>query len=219
MPKHQDNTNNRRKEESNIKQSEDYSEYYRENQQRSSSSFVSPSRSLSSVVDKEDLPKAVTEPPTSNNLTSDDIATEVEEYLAENRKRKDTMATQCRSFVSESREKGGYLRIVAKTMQARRPRAQMFSIDPRKRLAWCRTPKVATTTWARIMLQLYGVKKFGHYHSQMKRTEKRFVSHWNKKKVVSSLVNKQRKYTSLVLARHPMDRLFSAFRDKILRKR
>ena len=29
------------------------------------------------------------------------------------------------------------------------------------RLAWCRTPKVATTTWARIVLQLYGVKKFG----------------------------------------------------------
>ena len=39
-------------------------------------------------------------------------------------------------------------------------------------LVWCRSPKVATTTWARIVLQLYGVKKFGHYHSQMKRTEK-----------------------------------------------
>jgi len=86
------------------------------------------------------------------------------------------------------------------------------------RLIWCRTPKVATTTWARIMLQLYGVKKFEHYHSQMKRAEKKFISNWNKKKAVSSLTNKNRKYWSLILARHPMERLFSAYRDKILRK-
>lgn len=203
-----------------LENSQDYYDYDTEGEQRSSSSFTSPSRSAASSIYSapEDLTKPITEPIPSKNLTSDDIATEVEEFLAENKIRKDTIAKECRSFVSESKSTGGYRRIIAKTMQARKPRAQMFTIDPRRSFAWCRTPKVATTTWARIMLQLYGVKKFGHYHSQMKRTEKRFISHWNKKKAVSSLVNKQRKYTSLLLARHPVDRLFSAFRDKILRK-
>ena len=75
----------------------------------------------------------------------------------------------------------------------------------------------------------------------MKRTEDRFVSYWNKKRHVSSLANRyltcsylylegtlsseehhpprQKKYKGLILSRHPIDRLFSAFRDKILRKR
>ena len=52
----------------------------------------------------------------------------------------------------------------------------------------------------------------------MKRTEKRFVSRHTKKKYVSSLEHKMRKFTGFMIARHPMDRLFSAFRDKILRK-
>ena len=114
----------------------------------------------------------------------------------------------------------------------------MFTVVPRKRcfpskltqrerkissiicfsLVWCRTPKVATTTLARIVLQLYGVKKFGHYHSQMKRTEKNFLSRHTKKKYVSSLENKLRKYTGFMISRHPMERLYSAFRDKILRR-
>ena len=73
----------------------------------------------------------------------------------------------------------------------------------------------------------------GHYHSQMKRTEDRFVTYWTKKRYVNSLANRwvgkprdvtvsstrQRKFRGLLLARHPIDRLFSAFRDKILRKR
>jgi len=211
-------TKNSKKVLENTEQSGENYEYYKDREQRSSSSFTSQSKSVSSVLDKEDLPKPVTESIQSANLTSDDIATEVEEFLLENKLRKDTIVKECANFVSESKRTGGYRRIIAKTMLARKPRAQMFTIDPRRSFAWCRTPKVATTTWARILLQLYGVKKFGHYHSQMKRTEKRFISHWNKKKAVSSLVNKQRKYTSLLLARHPVDRLFSAFRDKILRK-
>ena len=122
------------------------------------------------------------------------------------------------SYLHQLSEATGYKRLIAKTVQQRKPRAQMFTVVPRKKLVWCRTPKVATTTWARIVLQLYGVKKFGHYHSQMKRTEKRFVSRHTKKKYVSSLENKLRKYTGFMIARHPMDRLYSAFRDKILRK-
>ena len=52
----------------------------------------------------------------------------------------------------------------------------------------------------------------------MKQVEKRFVSSYTKKKYVHSLQNKQRKMRGFMIARHPMDRLFSAFRDKILRK-
>ena len=35
-----------------------------------------------------------------------------------------------------------------------------------------------------------GWSRAGHYHSQMKRTEDRFVSYWNKKRHVSSLANR-----------------------------
>lgn len=202
----------------NIK-SEEYNKHYEYDVLRSSYSFSAPSKSFSSSLknlSKEDLPKPKTEPPPRVNITSEEIATEVGEFLAENKLRKDKIFEECKNFISES--KTGFRRIIAKTVQSRSPRAQMFTIDPRRSFAWCRTPKVATTTWARIMLQLYGIKKFGHYHSQMKSTERRFVSHWNKKKFVSSLVNKQRKYTGMLLARHPIDRLFSAFRDKIVRK-
>jgi len=94
----------------------------------------------------------------------------------------------------------------------------MFTVVPKHKLVWCRTPKVATTTWSRIVLQLFGIKKFGHYHSQMKGTEKRFISRHSKKTYVSSLANRQRKYTGFMIARHPMERLYSAFKDKILRK-
>ena len=52
----------------------------------------------------------------------------------------------------------------------------------------------------------------------MKQVEKRYVSRNTKKKYVHSLQNKQRKLRGFMIARHPMDRLFSAFRDKILRK-
>ena len=78
-------------------------------------------------------------------------------------------------------------------------------------LIWCRTPKVATTTWSRIMLQLFGAKKFGHYHSQMKRTERRFLSRATKKKYVSSLANKLRRYTGFLISRHPMARQRAMF--------
>ena len=77
---------------------------------------------------------------------------------------------------------------------------------------------MATTPWARIVLQLYGVKKFAHYHSQMKNMEKKFLSRNTKKKYVSSLENKLRKYIGFVIGRHPIARLYSAFRDKILRR-
>ena len=52
----------------------------------------------------------------------------------------------------------------------------------------------------------------------VERVEKSFVSRHTKKKYVHSLENKQRKLRGFMIARHPMDRLFSAFRDKILRK-
>jgi len=149
-------------------------------------------------------------------MSQEAIDTEVTAYLAENTLRKQLVADECRKFRANS--SSGYQRLVARTMAGRTPRAHAFTIVPRRSLAWCRTPKVATTTWARIILQLFGVKKFGHYHSQMKRTEDRFVSYWNKKRHVSSLANRQKKYKGLILSRHPIDRLFSAFRDKILRK-
>ena len=52
----------------------------------------------------------------------------------------------------------------------------------------------------------------------MKTTEKKFLSRNTKKKYVSSLANKLRKYTGFMISRHPMARLYSAFRDKILRR-
>ena len=52
----------------------------------------------------------------------------------------------------------------------------------------------------------------------MKATEKKFLSRSTKKKYVSSLANKLRKYTGFLISRHPIARLYSAFRDKILRR-
>ena len=108
---------------------------YQYEEQRSSSSFTSTSRSVSSASENvsEDNPKPITAPVLSVNMTSEDIATEVEEFLAENKLRKETIARECRNFISESKTTGGYRRIIAKTVQARRPRAQMFTIDPRRR--------------------------------------------------------------------------------------
>ena len=52
----------------------------------------------------------------------------------------------------------------------------------------------------------------------MKQVEKKYTSRYTKKKYVHSLQNKQRKLKGFMISRHPMDRLFSAFRDKIMRK-
>ena len=58
-----------------------------------------------------------------------------------------------------------------------------------------------------------------HYHSAIKRNEKRFINHWAKRTVVRSLRRRVRKYRAMVAGRHPIDRLFSAYSDKIAKKK
>ena len=122
----------------NIK-SEEYNKHYEYDVLRSSYSFSAPSKSFSSSsknLSKKDLPKPKTEPPPRVNITSEEIATEVGEFLAENKLRKDKIFEECKNFISES--KTGFRRIIAKTVQSRSPRAQMFTIDPRRRYNnWC----------------------------------------------------------------------------------
>ena len=52
------------------------------------------------------------------------------EFIEENNMRKQMISDQCRAFIQESR---GQQRLIARTVQQRRPRAQMFTVVPRKK--------------------------------------------------------------------------------------
>ena len=155
----------------------------------SSLSSSSPSiiKSGGDVLAEDDVKEGnASSRPQSGNMSQEAIDSEVAAFLTENTLRKQLVMDECRKFRGNS--SSGYQRLVARTMAGRTPRAHAFTIVPRRRfdkmdtnhewdcfwstedwctdwcsLAWCRTPKVATTTWARIILQLFGVKKFGEW--------------------------------------------------------
>ena len=64
----------------------------------------------------------------SELISNDDLDTL--EFIEENNMRKQMISDQCRAFIQESR---GQQRLIARTVQQRRPRAQMFTVVPRKK--------------------------------------------------------------------------------------
>ena len=102
--------------------------------QISSSSFTSSSETVSSAAKVEnDDEKAVTESVPIVNISKADIESEVSEFLTENLQRKQDLEVQCKNFFNETKATGGYRRLVAKTVQSRKPRAQMFTVDAKRR--------------------------------------------------------------------------------------
>ena len=80
------------------------------------------------------------DPEETTAATDPAIAAEVAEYLAENTARRAAVRAACSALLAATGP--GYSRLVARTVRTRRPRAQMFTVDPHKEIAWCRTPKV-----------------------------------------------------------------------------
>ncbi|XP_023343113.1 carbohydrate sulfotransferase 12 isoform X2 [Eurytemora carolleeae] len=142
---------------------------------------------------------------------------DVEQFLEENAMRKQHLQEQCAKVTS-----GQITNKMAALVNSTNAQTHMFTLYPEKRIAWCRTPKIGTTTWSKIFLQLYKTDPMNtkSLHNTMKKIEKKLISRSGKTSVVLSLrSNQTRKYKSIIAARHPFDRLYSAFKDKILGRR
>ncbi|XP_071950018.1 carbohydrate sulfotransferase 11-like [Antedon mediterranea] len=90
-------------------------------------------------------------------------------------------------------------------------------VNEKHKMVYCQTPKVATDSWARIMLVLAGKTK---YNDVMKMTHTQVSAAWKKQvKYLSSFpVKKQneilKNYTTFMFVRNPFSRLLSAYNDK-----
>jgi len=84
-----------------------------------------------------------------------------------------------------------------------------FIVDNKHKIVYCYIPKVACTTWKKIIAQLVGLKSKSVH-------EQRFnlLSSQSKAKARSILQN----YYKFLFVREPFERLLSAYRDKFTRK-
>ncbi|KAF2352790.1 Sulfotransferase [Trinorchestia longiramus] len=88
-------------------------------------------------------------------------------------------------------------------------------VDDKNRLLFCYIPKVACTQWKRVMLNLTGITTtpltIPHFEThnlafQLSMNKPSFSAEDVKKRLIA--------YKSIVFSRHPLERIFSAYRDK-----
>lgn len=106
------------------------------------------------------------------------------------------------------RQVSAYCRMAKKSVL--QPRSlNHFIVDNKYRIVYCYIPKVACTTWKKIMAHLVGLKSKSVH-------EQRFnlLSFHSKAKARSILQS----YYKFLFVREPFERLLSAYRDKFTRK-
>ncbi|KAK8378823.1 hypothetical protein O3P69_009503 [Scylla paramamosain] len=91
-------------------------------------------------------------------------------------------------------------------------------VDDRHRAIYCYVPKVACTNWKRLMMILSGRTNETdplHISSHIPHEEGALTRLSSAKYKTSVLSYKLRTYTKFLFVRHPMERLVSAFRNKL----
>lgn len=107
------------------------------------------------------------------------------------------------------RQVSAYCKTAVKTSALQPKALNHFIVDNKHKVVYCYIPKVACTTWKKIMAQLVGLKSKSVH-------EQRFnlLSFHSKAKVRSILQS----YYKFLFVREPFERLLSAYKDKFTRK-
>ena len=97
---------------------------------------------------------------------------------------------------------------------------EMLMIDEKHKLIYCVVPKAACTTWKTILKDATDNPKAKHTNphdlsSMRKVLQLPMMSHLNISDIRSKLLSPD--YFKLLVVRHPIDRLISAFREKVVR--
>ena len=94
-----------------------------------------------------------------------------------------------------------------------------FVVDERHKILYCELPKVGCTNWKRTMLQLIHPETFGRLpfdqikgpHGHYGEKGYKYISDWP----ISDRFKMVKEYYKFVFVRHPLERLLSAYRDKV----
>ena len=96
----------------------------------------------------------------------------------------------------------------------------LILVDPQDKLAFCRNPKVSSSAWlARFKILKEGIMDYKHEftHQDIVDMHEDADKWWTlSRKEVMTMLLKKPSVLSFVLVRHPLDRLESAYFDKIV---
>ena len=133
---------------------------------------------------------------------------EIEEFFQEQEMRRNLVLERCSNSTTATT-----------TQQQQLLTPFQFTVDPPHHLMWCRVAKAGSTTWARVFLRLFGLRlrpnDTYHYHTKIFEAES---VHLGQRSKVDYLEHDRDKMTSFLIIRHPFDRLYSVYRDKIATK-
>jgi len=94
-----------------------------------------------------------------------------------------------------------------------------FMTEPKRKFLWCYSPKIGTKTWMDIFVVMYNISKFiEHPHFLMWDLEPKAITKEEKGYAIATLKYEfaDREWHSMMATRHPLDRLQSAYQDKIV---
>ena len=103
-------------------------------------------------------------------------------------------------------------------------------LNKKHHLLWCKVPKAGSTSWSVIMEQLLGISsKYNEEGKQMWNDIHNILRDTNDFKMTDQLIKNKftigfngkypdefKLFHSFIIVRHPIDRLYSAYRDKIV---
>ncbi len=94
----------------------------------------------------------------------------------------------------------------------------LIVIDPKNKIGFCRNPKVSSSTWLTRFKILLDNLNFSHKFTPEEVINFHEVAHawWNLTKSKKMALLKRQRIFSFIFVRHPLERLESAYYDKIV---